>query len=111
MSTDIADTTLRAATDDRRAGQSQERNEAVQADYVAIFNYWAESMIAERAGSRHLPKPPHAFVARFLADSSNPLAPSAYPGVDSEPGCAVPALRPTIRPTPLYIEFSYARVS
>ena len=107
MSTDIADTTLRAATDDRRAGQSQERNEAVQADYVAIFNYWAESMIAERAGSRHLPKPPHAFVARFLADSSNPLEPSEYEG----PDWAWPASPPLIKPTPVYIEFSYERVS
>ena len=110
MSTDIADTTLRAATGNSRAGQSQVSgwNEAVQADYVAVFNYWAESMMAERAGSQHLPKPPHAFVARFLADSSNPLAPSTYPGA---PDWALPAVPPSIKPAPLYIEFSYERVS
>jgi hypothetical protein len=103
MSTDIAATTLQT--------QVSDWNEALQTDYLAVFNYWAQGMLAERAGASNLPKPPNAFVAGFFTDSTNPLAPSAYPETGAEPGWAIPAVRPAIRPTPLYIEYSYARVS
>ena len=103
MSTDIAATTL--------PSQVSDWGEALQTDYLAVFNYWAHRVLAERAGSGNLPKPPDAFVAGFFADSTNPQAPSAYPATGDEPGCAMPAARPAIRPTPLYIQLSYARVA
>jgi hypothetical protein len=103
MSTDFAATRL--------PSQLNGWNEAVQPDHLAVFNFWAQRLLAERAGSRNLPKPPNAFVAGFFADSMNPLAPSAYPETGSEPGCAMPVVRPSIRPTPLYIGYSYARVA
>ena len=103
MSTDIAATTL--------PSRARDWNEALQTDYLAVFHYWAQSVLSQRAGSRNLPKPPNAFLAGFLADSTNPVAPSAYPETGAEPGWAIPAVRPAIKPTPLYIEYSYARVS
>ncbi|MGD0775159.1 MAG: hypothetical protein ABSC05_20275 [Candidatus Solibacter sp.] len=103
MSTDFAATRLQS--------QVNGWNELVQADYLAVFDYWGQRALAERAGSRNLPKPPNAFVAGFFTDSMNPLAPSAYPETGSEPGCAMPAVRPSIKPTPLYIGYSYARVA
>jgi hypothetical protein len=103
MSTDFAATRLQS--------QVNGWNELVQADYLAVFDYWGQRVLAERAGSRNLPKPPDAFVAGFFTDSMNPLAPSAYPETGSEPGCAMPAVRPSIKPTPLYIGYSYARVA
>ena len=114
MSTDFAATTLQAATVKSIAtpNHASDWNEALPpSDYLAVFEYWAQHMIAERAGSSRLPKPPNAFVAGFLADPSHPLAPSAYPVTGTEPGCAMPTIRPAIKPSPLYIEYSYARVA
>src|ERR1017187_9928612 len=111
MSTDFAATTLQAATVKSIATpkHASDSNEALPSDYLAVFNCWAQRVIAERAGSSRLPKPPNAFVAGFLADPSHPLAPSAYPVTGAEPGCAMPTIRPAIKPSPLYIEYSYAR--
>ena len=113
MSTDTAETTLQAATANGRAGQGQAnvRDEALPMDYLAVFNYWAECVMAKRAGSSYLPKPPNAFVAGFFADSTNPPAPGAYPAESGEPGYGMPTGRPAIKPMPLYIEYSYARVA
>ena len=111
MSTDFAATTLQAATVQSLATQNQasDPNQALPTEYLAVFDYWAQRVIAERAGSSRVPKPPNEFIAGFLADPSHPLAPSEYPGTGIEPGCAMPNNRPAIKPTPLYIEYSYAR--
>ena len=103
MSTDMAAAGLQS--------QASEWNETLRAEYLAVFHYWAQGVLAARAGSRHLPEPPHVFVAGFFADSADPMAPSAYPEMGTEPGWAIPAVRPAIRPTPLYIEYCDARVS
>ena len=102
MSTDFAETRLGSRVDGR--------DDTIPADYLAVFDSWAERLLAERAGATS-PQPPRAFVAGFFADSSNPLPPSAYPEMGSRPGCATPVIRPAVRPAPLYINCSYARVA
>ena len=103
MSTEIAATTL--------PSQVSDWDEALQTDYLAVFHYWAQGVLAERAGASNLPKPPNASVAGLSTDSTNPLEPSAYPETGTEPGWAIPAVRPAIKPMPLYIGYSYTRVS
>src|SRR5260370_31512293 len=101
MSNDFAATTLQAAMANSRAGvQSQVTawNEALQADYLTVFNNWATSVLAGRSDNSNPPKPPDAYVVGFLTDPTNPLAQSAYPVTGSVPVCALPPVPPTIKP-------------
>lgn len=82
--------------------QATGQNEAVHADYLDLFHCWAQRLLAKRHGN--------TFATGSLNDSMNPLGPSTYPSAEIEPGFQIPT-RPAIRPTPLYIDYSYARVA
>jgi hypothetical protein len=101
MSNDFAATTLQAAMANSRAGvQSQVTawNEALQTDYLTVFNNWATSVLAGRSDNSNPPKPPNAYVVGFFTDPTNPLAQWAYPVTGNVPVCAMPPVPPTIKP-------------
>src|SRR5258708_33916292 len=101
MSNDFAATTLQAAMANSRAGvQSQVTawNEALQADYLTVFNNWATSVLAGRSDNSNPPKPPDAYVVGFFTDPTNPLAQWAYPVTGSVPGWAMPPVPPPHNP-------------
>lgn len=101
MSNDIAATTLQAAMANSRAGvqtQVSALNEALQTDYLTVFNNWATSVLAGRSDNSNPPKPPNAYVVGFVTDPTNSLAQWAYPVTGSVPVCAMPPVPPASKP-------------
>src|SRR5260370_37824953 len=101
MSKYFAETTPQAAMANSRAGvQSQVTawNEALQTDYLTVFNNWATSVLAGRSDNSNPPKPPNAYVVGFFTDPTNPLAQWAYPVTGNGPTRAMPPVSPAIKP-------------
>src|SRR5260370_33110681 len=101
MRNDLAEKTLQAAMANSRAGvQSQVTawNEALQTDYLTVFNNWATSVLAGPSDNNNPPKPPNAYVVGFFTDPTNPPAQWAYPVTGNVPARAMPPVPPAIKP-------------
>jgi hypothetical protein len=92
---DFTATTLETAMANVTAGTQQQvvgLNTALQADYLVLFNNWAQRVIAGQAPEINPPQPPDAYIVGYFIDSTNSTARWAYPVSGNQPVCVMPPL-------------------